>query len=81
MNPSPKLTPKKSKPEAGKPKRAKRRHTLDADLFLDALNRATEFQREQPMNGVEVVIALTEVRDAVRYALQRLGLGEGEKTK
>lgn len=42
--------------------------TLDAKLFLDALDRAIEFQRKQPPNGVEVVIALTEVRDAVQYA-------------
>jgi hypothetical protein len=43
--------------------------TLDAKCLLDALTRAIEFQRNQPMNGVEVVIALTEVRDAVKYAI------------
>ena len=43
--------------------------TLDAKCFLDALNRAIEFQRKQPMNGVGVVIALTEVKDAVRFAI------------
>ena len=43
--------------------------TLDAQCFLDALTRAIEFQQKQPMNGIEVAIALTEVRDAVKYAI------------
>lgn len=43
--------------------------TINVKCFLSALNRAIDFQRKQPMNGVEVVIALTEVRDALKYAI------------
>jgi hypothetical protein len=43
--------------------------TLDAKCLLDALTRAIKFQEKQPMTGIDCIIALTEVRDAVRYAI------------
>lgn len=44
--------------------------TIDAQCLVTALNRAIKFQQKQPMSGVDVLIALTEVRDAVRYAIK-----------
>lgn len=50
--------------------------TLDAKCLLDALDRAIEFQRNQPMCGNDAIIALSEVRDAVRYAINPKSKGK-----
>lgn len=42
--------------------------TLDAKCLLNALTRAIKFQEKQ-RSGIDCIIALTEVRDAVRYAI------------
>lgn len=48
--------------------------TLDSKALIDALTRAIDFHRRQPASNIEVVIALTEVRDAVRYAINEAHL-------
>ncbi len=60
----------KSNPMPPKTKaKAKGRVMLDAGSFIDALDRAIAFQRNQPMCGMDAIIALEEVRGAVRYAI------------
>lgn len=43
--------------------------TLDAKCLLDALTRAIQFQAKQSGDNQQAIVALTEVRDAVSYAI------------
>lgn len=44
--------------------------TLNTKLFLDAIRRASEFHRKEHRSRPEIFLALTEVGDAIEYAIE-----------